>query len=313
MTNWRKIASRAVPWVFYALIAVFAYNYLTKLNWSALNHLNLNFWWVAASGICAIALRYWYASIWMFLMRRLGAHTKGHHGELYKVYAKSWLGRYLPGGATWILGKIYFASKLGLSKLKLGISSFLEGGLQIIALLISASLILAFDPTVAAFGSQWSFILLAGTVLGLLSVYPPIFNRLTSLLYRVVRKTEIGAENLPSTSTITLGIGSFFVSTLLNGLCFFFVVLAVAPGVGIDRLFYILGCASLANALSMLAIFAPAGLGVRETVQLTMLSGVIGPELALVVTVLDRLFSIAMDLVFWLSTAGIRTNDRLEP
>jgi len=303
----RKIVGRVIPIVFYALIAVFAAIYLTKINWAALQNLKLHWGWIAASSVCAIALRYWYASIWMFLMRRLGAHTRGNHAELYAVYAKSWLGRYLPGGATWIVGKIYFASKLGLSKTKLGISSFLEGGLQIIALLISASLILAFDPLVQAFGQQWVTLLLVGTAVGLISVYPPIFNRITAFLYLKVRKQSIDAASLPSTATIGLGIGAFLFSSILNGFAFYFIVLAVAPEVGAKNILYILGCASLANALSMLAIFAPAGLGVRETVQLTMLSVLINPALALVVTVLDRLWSILMDGIFWGSAIGLRS------
>ena len=304
--NLRQIATRVIPIVFYALIAVFAVIYLTKINWSALANLKLQWGWIVASSVAAIALRYWYASIWMFLMRRLGAHTRGNHAELYAVYAKSWLGRYLPGGATWILGKIYFASKLGLSKTKLGISSFLEGGLQVIALLISASLILAFDPLVQSFGQQWVTLLLVGTVVGLISVYPPLFNRLTAFLYLKVRKQKIDASSLPSTATIGYGIAAFLVSSILNGFAFYFIVLAVAPEVGATHILYILGCASLANALSMLAVFAPAGLGVRETVQLTMLSVLIDPALALVVTVLDRLWSIFMDGVFWGSAVGLK-------
>jgi glycosyltransferase 2 family protein len=48
----------------------------------------------------------------------------------------------------------------------------------------------------------------------------------------------------------------------------------------------------------MLAVFAPAGLGVREGVQLTMLLLVMSPEQALVATVLMRLWSIVMDALF---------------
>ena len=297
--NLRRLAGRVIPIVFYVLIGVFAWVYLTKINWDGLKGLNPNWWWIAASAAAAIVLRYWYASIWMFLMRRLGAHTKGHHSELYAVYAKSWLGRYLPGGVTWIVGKIYFASKLGLSKTKLGISSFLEGALQIIALMISATLILAFDPLVQNFGSQWVVLLVAASIVGLISVYPPLFNRLTAFMYLKVRKEKLDAASLPSTATIGYGVGAFLFSSLLNGLAFYFLVLAVAPEIGLGKIFYVIGCASLANALSMLAVFAPAGLGVREGVQLAMLAVIINPGLAVVVTVLDRILSIAMDTVFW--------------
>jgi uncharacterized membrane protein YbhN (UPF0104 family) len=48
----------------------------------------------------------------------------------------------------------------------------------------------------------------------------------------------------------------------------------------------------------MLAVFAPAGLGVREGIQLSMLLLVMSPEQALVATVLMRLWSIVMDALF---------------
>jgi uncharacterized membrane protein YbhN (UPF0104 family) len=62
----------------------------------------------------------------------------------------------------------------------------------------------------------------------------------------------------------------------------------------------------------MLAVFAPAGLGVRETVQLTMLLLVMPPEAALVATVLMRLWSIFMDAVFLFATLLIQRFVRLK-
>jgi len=58
--------------------------------------------------------------------------------------------------------------------------------------------------------------------------------------------------------------------------------------------------------LSMLAVFAPAGLGVREGIQLTMLLLVMSPEQALVATVLMRVWSIVTDALFAALAAGAR-------
>jgi uncharacterized membrane protein YbhN (UPF0104 family) len=63
----------------------------------------------------------------------------------------------------------------------------------------------------------------------------------------------------------------------------------------------------------MLAVFAPAGLGVRETVQLTMLLLVMPPETALVATVLMRLWSIVMDALFLALALLFRRIVRLNP
>ncbi len=60
-----------------------------------------------------------------------------------------------------------------------------------------------------------------------------------------------------------------------------------------------MGAASLAGAASMLAIFAPSGIGVREGIQLVLFSLIMPKELALAVTIITRLWSVGMDFVFF--------------
>jgi uncharacterized membrane protein YbhN (UPF0104 family) len=309
--NARKALLKAVPWVFYAAVAVFAFFDRKSINWAALNSVSVNWGWMAAATAASIAGRFWFARIWMFLLRSLNADLTGNEAELYLVYAKSWLGRYVPGGATWILGKIYFATKLGISKAKLGISSFLEGALQIIVVIISAALMLAIDPHVQSLGRTWVWLLLAAAIAGLVVVYPPVFNRVIRFGYSKVRKQDLAHEHLPDTKTIGKGIGAFAVSSVLSGLSFYFVAAAVDPTLNAGSLAFIIGASNLASALSMLAVFAPAGLGVREGIQLAMLLLVMPAEQALVATVLMRVWSIVMDALF-AAIAWILQKARLE-
>lgn len=290
---------RFVPIAFYALIAVFAYFYLTGLDWATLASVRINWTWMLAATAASLGVRYWFAGIWLSLLKTLNADLTGAGRELVLVYAKSWLGRYIPGGAAWILGKVYFASQHGISKAKLGISSFLEGALQIIVVLVSASAMLAFDPRVGALGNGVIWLLLAAALGGLVLVLPPVFNRLLQFGYRLVRKQTLDPDHLPGSATVLRGVFGFAVSSLLSGLSFFFVAAAVDPSLGVADLWFIVGASNLASALSMVAVFAPAGLGVREGVQLAMLLLVMPPEQALVATVLMRLWSIVMDAAFF--------------
>lgn len=298
---------------FYLAVGVFAFFYLKGLDWVALSQVSINWWFMLAATATSILVRFWFAEIWMILLRRLGADLAGQRLELFVVYSKSWLGRYIPGGATWILGKIYFATKLGISKAKLAISSFLEGALQVVVVLITASAMLAFDPHVASFGRGWVFALLAAAVVGLIAVYPPVFNRVISFGYAKLGRGTLDVQHLPSNSTVGFGIGGFALSSVLSGLSFYFVALAVDPKLGLKDLLFIVGCSNLASAVSMLAVFAPAGLGVRETVQLTMLLLVMPPETALVATLLMRLWSIVMDALFLALAILFRRIVRLNP
>ncbi|MEN9752884.1 MAG: hypothetical protein RL670_575 [Actinomycetota bacterium] len=309
----RKAISRFIAPAFYLAVAVFAFFYLRSIDWATLAEVRINWWWMLAATAASLLVRFWFAEIWLLLLRRLGAKVSQQRVALFMVYSKAWLGRYIPGGAAWILGKIYFATKLGISKTKLAVSSFLEGALQIIVVLVTASAMLAFDPHVQAFGKSWVVALLAAALIGLISVYPPVFNRVVNFGYRRLGRGELHAENLTSGATVGAGIAAFALSSVLSGLSFFFVALAVDPNLNAGDLLFIVGCSNLASALSMLAVFAPAGLGVREAVQLSMLLLVMPAETALVATVLMRLWSILMDAAFFGATVLVARLARVNP
>ena len=61
---------------------------------------------------------------------------------------------------------------------------------------------------------------------------------------------------------------------------------------------FVLAASNLASAVSMVAVFAPAGVGVREAIQIAALLFVMSPEQAVAATLLMRLLSIAWDGLF---------------
>lgn len=302
----KQLLKKLVPAIFYTLVIIFAAVYLSKIDWAGLSKITIDWWWLAVAALVSLLARFWFAQIWLFLLKRLGADLTGNHVNLYLVYSKAWLGRYIPGGAAWILGKIYFANKLGVSKTKLAISSFLEGALQIIVVLVSAAALLAFDPRVAQFGPLWVWGLIAISVVGLLAVYPPIFNRMVSFGYLKARKKQLDQADLPNHKTVALGILAFAGSAMISGLSFFFIAKTLAPNLSFNEVFFVIGTSNLASALSMLAVFAPAGLGVREAIQLTTLLLIVDPVTAVAITVFMRLFSILMDVVFYLGALAVK-------
>ena len=300
------MVKKLIPVVFYALVIVFGAIYLTRIDWQGLSEITINPWWLLVATAVSLFTRFWFAEIWLFLLKRLGANLDGNRAKLFVVYSKAWLGRYIPGGAAWIFGKIYFASQVGVSKTKLAISSFLEGALQIIVVLVSAAALLALDPRASQFGPLWVWGLIAVCVVGLLAVYPPIFNRVVKFGYLKARKKQLDDADLPNNRTIGMGILAFGGSAIISGLSYFFIAKTLVPDLSFTDVFYVVGTANLASALSMLAIFAPAGLGVRETIQLTTLLVIMNPAQAVAVTVFMRLWSIVLDLVFWLGALAIQ-------
>lgn len=285
--------------------------YLLRLDWASLRGLHLSWAPFTAATLLALTYRYWGALVWLFLLRRLGATGLGRERrELCYVYAKAWLGRYVLGAGTWILGKVYFASRHGISRAKLGVSGLLEAVLQLIATLLVGLGLLALDPRLDALGSGPTVLSAVAAAVCLVALVPGVFRRLLDLTLRLLRRGPLATEDAP-TWTSVLGGGALYVSgTLLTGTSYFLIARAVYPDLAWADLGYVVGSASIAAAVSMLAVFAPGGLGVREGVQVVFLTALMPMEAAVVVTVLTRLWSVLVDLVFLACTAAFRDRRR---
>jgi uncharacterized membrane protein YbhN (UPF0104 family) len=295
--TWLK---RLAPIAFYALLVIFLYIYLRSIDFDKFQHAHFVWGYIGLASLLGLIGRYWQVFIWLVLLTSLGATDLTRHtAQLTYVYAKSWLGRYIPGTAPWILGKIYFASQHGISKQKLAVSSLLEGGLQITVTMAVAAIMLLLDSRLDVI--EGSTKLLIGVVLlgCIIAVLPPVFNRLISVAYRLLRHKTLAMEHLATNGTVTKGVLLYTVGALLNGLSLFFVAKAVDPSLSYHNIWFVMAAGNLSAAASMLAIFAPSGLGVREGIQLVLLSVIMPTELALLVVVATRLWSVLLDFVFF--------------
>lgn len=295
----RKLLTRLVPPVFYALLIIFLALYLRSVDFSKLAHLHLNWWYLGLASVLALVTRYMGTFTWFTILKTLGATDLHLQKQLIYVYAKAWMGRYIPGTAPWILGKIYFASKHGISKQKLAVSSLLEGGLQVVTMLVFALALLVFDKRLDVLGDGFKALMIGVAIVGIIVLIPKVFNRLITLTYRLLRRKELPVEHLARPRTIISGASLYLVNAVINGLSLFFIAKGVDPGLSYSNIAFAMGAASLAGAASMLAIFAPSGLGVREGIQLVLFSLVMPKELALAVTVITRLWSVGIDFVFF--------------
>lgn len=295
----KKTLFRIVPFAFYALLLVFLVLYLRTIDFSKLSHIHFDWWYLLVASAFALSFRYWGAYIWTVILRSLGAHQVGFNRVLVYIYAKSWLGRYIPGTAPWILGKIYFASKQGISKNKLAVSSLLEAGLQIIVQLVFALALLAFDPRLNIISGDMKLVIVVAMIILLVSLTPPVFNRMLRAVYRVIKHKSFPSEHLATGRTVGIGFILYIFGAILASLSLFFIAKAVYPALSYHEIFFVMGVSTLAGAASMLAIFAPSGIGVREGIQLALLSIIMPTEIALVITIITRLWSVVIDLLFF--------------
>ncbi|WP_284756285.1 lysylphosphatidylglycerol synthase domain-containing protein [Curtobacterium sp. ME-Dv--P-122a] len=301
----RRFLGKAIPIAFYVLLAVFLVLYVRSVDWGQLAGLDWQWSWVILATVISLGFRYWGVGIWFYLLRRLGATgLKGSGVTLTYVYAKSWMGRYIPGAATWIIGKVYFASKHGVSKARLGVSGLLEGALQIAATLALALVLLLIDPRTHNL-DPWLIVLMIAAFVGcVVCLIPRVFVFLIGIALKILRRKPLEADVRPNLGTVLGGAGLYVAGAVLSGTAYYFITLGVYPSLKITDAAFVIGAASMASAISMLAVFAPGGLGVREGVQALLLALVMPAPIALVVVVVTRVWSLAVDGLFLLCAAA---------
>ncbi len=292
------VAQQFIPPLFYILLLLFLYLYLRGLDVSRLYGLKISWGYIFIASIFGLAFRFLGAFIWLTILKSLGAKDIKNKIQLLHIYAKSWLGRYIPGTAPWILGKIYFASRQGISKNKLAVSSLLEGALQVSVILFLAFFMLIFDTRLDVINIKLKLLMILVLIGCGFVLVPTVFNTIMKKVYFFIKRKVLASEHLATNKTIIHGALLYAVGALISGLAFFFITKAFYP-VNYHNLLFIMGASNLAGAASMLAIFVPSGLGVREGIQLTLLSLIMPKEFALIVTISTRLWGIFMDFLFF--------------
>ena len=310
---------RLVTVSFYLAITVFLVWFIQRLNFAILQPQRPGWVALSAATICGLMFRYSGVAAWLLILRGLGAARPINLAELVYVYAKSWLGRYLPGKVTWILGKIYFASELGLDRAKLAVASFYEAALQVAVVLFLSLVLLAIDPRLNVLAPGSRVILLGVSVLLLIAIWPGVFNRSAEWIYRRMQRggAAVLAARLDPTTLLSAGSVNAL-GFVLSGAGYFFLAKAIYPNLGMQHIIFVAGAFNLAGAIGILSVFAPSGIGVREAIQLILLPVVMPAEMALVVTVAARFWSLAVDGVFfaisWLARlAGKRASGIRSP
>jgi len=298
LSNVKATALKLIPAVFYALLIFFLILYIQTIDFTELQRVEVAWPYLIVSLGLAVAFRYLGAVIWLDILKGLGARDITDKTALFYVYAKSWLGRYIPGTAPWILGKIYFAAKYGISKHKLAVSSLLEAGLQIVTILVLSGAMLLIDPRLGSIDGELKAVMIVLIILGVVTLMPPVFNRIVGVAYKVVKKKQFPAEHRATGKIILRGSLLYGVGAILNGLAAFFVAKALYPELGFENAVFVISAANLAGVVGMLALFAPSGIGVREAVLLVLLAFIMPPEIAVAVVVLMRLWDVVSDFVF---------------
>ena len=263
------------------------------LNWQALAEQQWSFrLFPFMASLVAVAIIFALNSqIWRMIVFALsGKHLKA--GRAAYIWFISNLGRYLPGKVWQLAGMAVLARREGVSAVGATASAIIG---QVVHLLAGAAVGLYFLPTelTGAFAplAHWAWLGLPPVIIFL---YPPLLRKLLSLASRWSGKPPVEV-NLKLRDLVVWFSLNVLV-WLAYGCCFYYFVKAIYPQ-GDLSLAAAIGVYAVGYIIGFLVIFAPGGLGVRETMFAGLLTAVLGEVGATVTALGSRIWLTLAELV----------------
>ncbi len=305
-----KLQRSIVSTSFILLIVVFFAAYLKDIDYARLSDIRINSAMLCFASLIALGFRYLGVYIWRCILQDLGSKELPSFVLLASIYAKAWMGRYIPGSVTWIAGKIYLASSLGISKSRLAIASMLEAIVQVAAITSVSLLLVGFDTRTDMILMEVKVLLVVLAALLILFLHPKIFNRVIQNLFKWLIRKPINDELKNNKRSVIRSFLLYSVGAFVSGASYFFMTSSIVSELSWHLFFYIVGAYSLAGAIGMAVPLLPSGLGVRDGVQLILLSVIFPKETALILVVFSRLWSSFIDVLFYVLTSACETFSR---
>jgi uncharacterized membrane protein YbhN (UPF0104 family) len=225
---------------------------------------------------------------WMIIMRALDMRIG--YADALGAEMLSMLAKYIPGGVWTPAARVVATKRIGFPSGPVLASVGYEAGLSAIAGVIVFALALPYAPDVDLPVPLWTIIAFAALLVVLLHprIYGPAADRLLK---------RLGDEPIPRLPMRgTLGVLVFYgVTWLLGGLALRQMALAFGADVPLSAIAYLGGASALGAIVSVLVVFAPSGLGVREGAVYALLLAYMDSATALVVVALNRLLLTAVE------------------
>ena len=208
--------------------------------------------------------------------------------ETAAAWFYSQLGKYLPGKVWILIGRFYLYESKGRGKQAISLALYFET----ITMLMAAGLIslIALAPVGVRWidpRGGWFPILLFSLGFFFLILHPRVLEKMINPILSI-----LGRNPLRLSVSYWDMLWILFVNLLawcLGGLGFYFFIDSIFP-VTRDYVLFLSGALALSSILGLVAVFAPGGLGVREGVLVYLLSHIIPGGVAVVLSVLTRVW-----------------------
>lgn len=212
--------------------------------------------------------------------------------EWIPAQAMGWAGRYLPGKVGLFMGKLAMVrqQRLGMRALLLSVVveqlGFVVAGACVALLLFSPGRLDAWDWFPAGISAAWSWWMPAAVLLAVVLMAASV-----GVSARLLGSGGIPAKSMRATGLLVLHAGPH----LLVGTAFYLLAVGLFPQVAGFPVSHFVAVLALAHVAGVLAVFAPAGFGVREVVLAEGLRGILSFDEALLLAAVLRVLTLLGD------------------
>ena len=291
----RSGLSRAVIALLLAAAAAF-FAYAVSSRWGDLHGGAIRFRpvFLALSALCICVAVAGFGLVWKQILDRLEGGERRPAYPLMRAFFVSWLARYIPGTVPFLLLRMEMTQRLGYRRSAVATSLVYENVLQ-----LGTALAVSFVLLLAAMGQHFGSFALYGVALAPLAgaavlAHPRLLVPAANRVARRLGRPEISADSVLPVRAIARAVALYSVFVVINGLGFYFALLAVMPA-GPEHIVAAIGIYNLAGVIGVLAVFVPSGLGVREGI-IVGLAGLQFPvEVAAAAALLARVAALAAD------------------
>jgi len=236
----------------------------------------------------------YFIQIWAWYLITLRLRIAVSIRETLESWFYSQLGKYLPGKVWLLLSRFYFYESKGKSKKAISIALFLETVTMIAAagLMFLVALVL-FKEVRPFYAGRQSLWLVPVFFFGFLSLHPRVLQKVVNWTLVSFKKDPV---SLPiSYSNILWILFVCVISWVAGGVGFYLFVDSVYP-VAPQYILFLTGALAISSTVGLIAIFAPGGLGVREGALVYLLSLVMATPVAVVISVLTRIWMTLIEI-----------------
>jgi uncharacterized membrane protein YbhN (UPF0104 family) len=214
--------------------------------------------------------------------------------ETLESWLYSQLGKYLPGKVWLLVGRFYFYESKGKSKKAISIALYFEAAtIMMAAVLVFLAGVIFLQWTKPFYPGRMSGWLILPFVFILISLHPRILEKMVNGILVRLKREPISL--FISYRDVLWILVICILAWLVGGVGFYLFVTSFVP-VSSNHILFLTASLAISSTLGLIALFAPGGLGIREGVLVYLLSNLIPGSVAVILSVLTRIWMTVIEI-----------------